>query len=121
MDHVTNSTNHVDGINHQDSLWSVWHTNGDTVAFFHAVIFEGASDFFNLFDEVFIGNFVAIIRDSDVVWPLFSRLHHHIYHGTIWIFNICRNALFFIIFEPWALLIVFFTIFHNNSFALIIS
>ena len=115
MDHVTDSANHVDGINHRDALWRVGHTNRDPITFFDAVILEGAGGFFNLFDEVFESHFVAIVNVCSVVWPSFGTLNNHVYHGAIRVFNIAADTLFVVKFQPRAGGIFFFAIFHKNS------
>ena len=103
MHHVADGADHIDSIDHSNTFGGVWHTNGDTIALFDSVIFEGASSFFNFFDEIFVGDFVPVIDIGDIVWPFLGGLKHHVYHGTIRIFDASRNTVFFVIFQPRAL------------------
>ena len=72
MDHITNRADHINGVNHRNSLWGVRHTNRYPIAFFNAIVFKGASGFFDFFDEIFIGYFMAKIAICGVIWPLFG-------------------------------------------------
>ena len=50
MDHVGNSADFVDSIEHINSLRGIWHTDGNAVALFGANSFEGGGDFVDFFD-----------------------------------------------------------------------
>ena len=75
MDHICNSADEVDRVEHIDSLRAVGHGNGDLVVFPDADGLEGFGTALDLTDHLPVGRGLAHKVEGHVVGVLFSNLH----------------------------------------------
>ena len=98
VDHIGNSANFVDRVEHIDFFWGVGHTDSDTVTFLHADSLEGAGDFVNFFNKLPVGDFGVEIGDGGIVWPFTTGIINNIIEPTFGVIKLFGEFFYVTVF-----------------------